>query len=244
MEQRDLLREDITWCIQRFPSGLRTLLKSETSNLVVAGGFIRSCVANEKISDIDLFSTSKEQAELYARRYAGDKGRVIATDNAFTVVEKAQIPVQFIHRWVYEKPQDILASFDFTIAMAAIWFDGIWNGICADRFYTDLAAKRLVYTSPKRIEEVGGSLLRVLKFYQRGYRIPLDSFGQVIARLVSGIQENRLGIENRGNVEEWTGKVLTGLMREVDPLVDLGDGAYFPASDIVETEPETDELNL
>ena len=49
---------------------------------------------------------------------------------------------------------------------------GEYVGLCNIRFYPDLAARRLVYTSPLRNEDAGGSILRVLKFYQRGYRIP------------------------------------------------------------------------
>jgi hypothetical protein len=64
-------------------------------------------------------------------------------------------------------------------------------------------------------------MLRVLKFYQRNYRIPLDSLGAVIARLVGGVhwdelQRSRFG--NRG--EQGLAQVLTSLLREVDPLVD------------------------
>ena len=188
----ELFKEDLCWCIRRLPKDVFNLMKERGNKVFVAGGFIRSCVANEKINDIDLFTTDKTTAELFANIIKGKDYNLMETDNAFTVYGRGRISAQFIHKWLFSKPEDILPSFDFTIAKAVIWFDGEeWQSLCDDRFYADLSAKRLVYCSPKRIEEVGGSMLRVLKFYQRGYRIPLDSLGAVIARIHSGLDQSR-----------------------------------------------------
>ena len=233
MSNDTLLHEDAKWCLTRLPKTLLKMMEKEKDGLVLSGGFIRACIAGEKISDIDLFSKSKESAELFARRYKGKKGRMIETCNAFTVLERSKTAVQFIHRWTYETPELILPSFDFTIVRAAIWYDGSnWRGICDARFYPDLAAKRLVYCSPVRIEEAGGSLLRVLKFYQRGYRIPLDSFAAVIARLCSAVDYTKGDPKN----EEWHSFIISGLLREVDPQTDPTEAAYFPM-------PESEDNN-
>lgn len=234
-----LLFEDVKWCLTRLPKALLKMMKDEKEGIVLSGGFIRACIVGEKVSDIDLFSRTKESAELYARRYAGDKGRMISTCNAYTVVERSKAAVQFIHRWTYETPEMILPSFDFTIARAAIWFDGVkWHGICDPRFYQDLASKRLVYCCPVRIEEAGGSLLRVLKFYQRGYRIPLDSFAKTIARLVSAVEMEKVYSCHIGDApfEERLAFVLSGLLREVDPQIDPTEAAYYPMPEDLEVE--------
>lgn len=236
-----LLHEDVKWCLNRLPSAIVKMMRTESKSLMLAGGFVRACISNEKLSDIDMFSSAKELAELYARRYADDKGRIIETCNAFTVVERGKTAVQFIHRWTYEKPEDILPSFDFTIAKAAIYFDGQnWRGICDERFYLDLSAKRLVYTSPKRIEEAGGSLLRVLKFYQRGYRIPLDSFAAVISRLITGVDFSKVGDTCAPDFERRLAFVASGLLREVDPQTDPTENAYFPPVNEPEEEMKTE----
>ena len=113
---------------------------------------------------------------------------------------------------------------DDTLKKFGIWWNGKeWESLIDDRFYSDLAGKRLVYCSPKRNEDAGGSFLRVLKFYQRGYRIPLDSMGAVIARLVGGVRMDQV------NGEEQLAKVLTGLLREVDPNVDPTHEAHLPS---------------
>ena len=182
-----LSRDDLKWCLRRLPKDVIELMEKEGDSVVLAGGYIRARITGEKPSDIDMFTKTGKAAELYARRLSSNK-EPIETDNAFTVIGR-KLSVQFIKKWTYDKPSDTISSFDFTIARAAIWFDAVakeWQSLCDDRYYIDLAARRLVYCSPKWIEEVGGSMLRVLKFYQRGYRIPLDSLGGVIARVMTG----------------------------------------------------------
>jgi hypothetical protein len=210
-------------------------MKKYPNVLFAAGGFIRSCITNEHVSDIDLFTPSKEQARDLAQELASasTSGKIHETDNALTV-KGFRTPIQFIHRWTFTKPEDALESFDFTIAMAAFWCDKTsgWQSCCGDRFYQDLAAKRLIYRSPIRNEDAGGSMLRVLKFYQRGYRIPLDSLGAVIARLNSGIEWDDLPLHRTsGNRERAVAMVVTGLLREVDPLIDATHAAHLPSED-------------
>ena len=226
----ELDRQDLYWCLRRLPKALMEVMKERPNALAVAGGYIRSCVAGEPVSDVDVFSPSKDIAAACALKLGGEKHRVVETDNAFTVCMRPA-PVQFIHRWVYAKPEDVIPSFDFTIARAAFWWNGEkWASHCDDRFYPDLAAKRLVYCSPARNEDAGGSMLRVLKFYQRGYRIPLDSIGRVIARLVKPVNmEQCAGDEGR------IAAIITGLLREVDPNVDPEHLAHLPT---VEGKPE------
>jgi len=227
----ELLLEDLKWCIKRLPKRVEKLMKEKGNKLMLAGGFIRACVSNEKPNDIDLFSASSKDAELFVNIIKKDTDRVIKTDYAYTLVSGPKPPIQFIHKWTYENPTDVLPSFDFTIARAMIWFNGeLWQSLCDDRFYADLAAKRLVYCSPKRIEEVGGSMLRVLKFYQKGYRIPLDSLGAVIARIHSGLDQERIQEQEKSEQEEYCSKVLTGLLREVDPNIDPTHIAHLPST--------------
>lgn len=216
-------RMDLAWAVRRLPAQVRQLLKKRGPNLFLAGGYLRAIVAGEKASDIDLFTSSSNYAHLLSAELAGED-RIHETPNAFTVKTRP-IPTQFIHRWTFSSPADAIASFDFTIAQAAIWFEnGSWVSCCSQRFYPDLAAKRLIYTCPARVEEAGGSMLRVLKFYQRGYRIPLDSLGAVMARCARGVRQVESVID-----EHELSKVITGLLREVDPNVDPDHIAHLPA---------------
>lgn len=220
----ELCSHDIYWCARRLPRAVFDLLKSNHKVATVAGGFIRSAIAHETINDIDIFSPTKDTARLLAEKL---DQKPFTTENAYTARLPSGMKVQFIHRWTFESPRDIVPSFDFTIARAAMWWNGErWESMCSDRFYQDLAAKRLVYCSPVRNEDAGGSMLRVLKFYQRGYRIPLDSLGACIARLVAGIDQTKA----ESPYEQWTAKVVTGLLREVDPDIDPNHFSHLPSS--------------
>lgn len=212
----ELLKEDLDWCVRRLPKAVMVALKKNKNKVFVSGGFIRSCISNEEINDVDLFVNSKDEANKLANKLnvEPDRYKIHETDNAFTVLGHLHT-IQIIHKWTFDCPESCIDSFDFTIAKSAIWSDGEnWRSICDKRYYIDLAAKRLHYTCPERIEEAGGSLLRVLKFYQRGYRIPLESMGKVIARLVGGVGEIDCLDEDR------LGNVLSSLLREVDPEID------------------------
>lgn len=250
---RELNRQDLQWALRRTPAAVLKLLKDCAGKVFVGGGFLRACVAGEKAEDIDLFVASKDNASLYAELLAAKAdGKVIATDNAYTVKGYA-LPVQIIHRWVYEKPDDLMRSFDFTIAMAGFWWaaketdedaardmreprSAGWRSICDDRFYEDLAAKRLRYTAPVRHEDAGGSLLRMLKFYQRGYRIPLDSLAGVTARLLNDVEAWKVLEGRAADREVQMAKVITGLLREVDPNIDPSHIAHLPAEDYTHEE--------
>lgn len=241
---KELVAHDLNWCVNRLPGRLRRLLEDKENpygDTIIAGGFIRSCIAREELNDVDLFTPTKEGSLALANALAPDRDRakneagllpgIHATDNAYTI-PRPRPTLQVIHRWLFTTPEEAVNSFDFTIARAGIWYDRTcarWKSICAETYYPDLAAKRLIYCSPERIEEVGGSVLRVLKFYQRGYRIPLDSLAAVVARLMSGVKDEKVRNSEGGYDEVQLRKVLSGLLREVDPNVDPAHDAHLPS---------------
>ena len=232
---KQLTPHDMQWCLQRTPRPLLQQLQKHSGKLFIAGGFIRSSIANERINDIDCFVPNAQLAmEVALELVGGDQKKVHGTDNALTV-RIGHHCIQFIHRWTFETPEQAIESFDFTIAQAALWWNNVdnfaeWDSVCSTRFYADLAAKRLVYTCPKRNEDAGGSLLRVLKFYQRGYRIPLPSFANVIARMLTGINPvyNILSDDKELVDELQAGRIIHGLLREVDPATNPDAIAYYP----------------
>lgn len=245
--------------VNNLPKPLATYLMGAGKEVFLAGGYLKSIVTNEKFSDIDLFVDNNDPIPPYT---TGDGGTtkcqkvateiwqdmginkqiqvgevksscvITKTQNSYTIVAD-DLVIQVITRWTFPKIEDCIASFDFTIAAAALWFDKEtkkWDSICHDNFYEDLAAKRLVYTSPPiKVKDVkwsvpGSSLLRVLKFYQRGYRIPLDSLGTIISRLMDDVREERANC----TTEEGKAKVIRGLLREVDPNINPDLNAYLP----------------
>jgi hypothetical protein len=208
--------------------------------LMVAGGFLRSVIAGEKTSDIDFFAESQTTLQAAADRITIERrGKQHVSHNAITVLAPPRTPLQFITRWTFDNPEDCMASFDFTIAQAMIYRpnSGQWEAWVADRFFQDLAQKRLIYTSPDRDEDAGGSMMRVLKFLKKGYSIQAESLGKVIARIVRGIDMTKMEGDGHHSTEEWWGTIVTGLLREVDPLMQI-DGF----TEIVDEHAELEDL--
>lgn len=243
----ELMWHDLQWLLRRCPVKVLKQVMESKGRLMIAGGCIRSCIANEPVNDIDLFSATPQEAVNIANILAPDQDRakndkgllpgIIATDNAYTLLNYKPV-VQIIHRWSFDTPDQCIASFDFTIAQAAVWHDGDkWRSLVGERFYADLAAKRLIYLRPRRQEEAGGSLLRVLKFYQKGYRIPLNSFAGAITRMVMAVDFEKINSHGEEREAQLT-KVLTGLLREVDPNIDPTHVAHLPSEG--EEEPKNE----
>ncbi len=241
-----LIQEDLHHVLARLPRDIINLLRKRPE-LMLGGGFIRSTIAGEHVNDIDLFGPSRDVLELIAKSFAIDReARFHSTDNAFTVLTPGRQPVQFIHRWTYADAATLLSEFDFTIAQCVIWWApapdnrGEWRSLISEHFYPDLASKRLRYLSPERNEDAGGSLLRARKFLARGYHIEAHSLAKVVARLVKGVRD-----PGRFDDEQWLGSVLTGLLREVDPLtvvdgLDLVDESQPPGL-VTPAEPAADD---
>lgn len=214
-----LTQTDLHFIVRRLPRDVRELLMKYARMgklLSVGGGFIRETIAGNKPSDIDLFGPSKEVLDAASIDLSVTRSiKPHRTNNAITLVCPPRLPVQFITRWVFPTPPEVVPSFDFTVCQAVVWYDGeAWQSACADDFYPDLAARRLVYTSPVREEEAGGSMLRVRKFLARGYNIQAVSLGAVVARLAFKVREAGMAESEAGFA-----KVITGLLREVDPLL-------------------------
>ena len=217
---------DLNFVCSRVPKDLRNLMMKDYPMLMIGGGFIRATIAGEKPSDIDIFGPDKDTLKAAAMALALKRSaRLHESDNAFTILAPPRIPVQFIYRWVFDHPAALIGTFDFTICQAALYIKECplensestvrkWDSVISEDFYRDLAARRLVYAHPLRNEDAGGSLMRVRKFLTRGYNIQAQSLAGVCARLFMGVRN----LEDFSDEKRLT-KILSGLLREVDPLI-------------------------
>lgn len=232
-----LTQSDLNFVLSRCPRDILKLLKANAGKLFLAGGFIRSTICGDKVSDLDLFGPTHDELLRVAKDLTLErKGRFFETKNAITVLAPPRFPVQFITRWCFIAPEKLIESFDFTVCQAVIWAERLadaifvvdgktttkeqyrFHSMTSAAFYPDLAARRLVYTHPKREEEAGGSLMRVIKFVRKGYNVQAPTLAGVITRIL-------LGLDLKTHIDEkWATTIITGLLREVDPLV-LVDGA-------------------
>jgi hypothetical protein len=193
----ELRPNDMAWLIRKLPSDLIYHLKQyakTNDKVVIAGGYIRSSIGQEHVNDIDIFVTSKELAGRLVSELEPSREKQFITENAYSITIQGR-SIQIIHRWTFDNPEAILKHFDFTVAQAAMWLEykdkkHIWNSLCTEEFYYDLAAKRLVYTLPAD-PEAGASLLRLLKFRARGYNPTLDTLAQIVAR-TAGVESDEI----------------------------------------------------
>jgi hypothetical protein len=254
-----LTYHDLQFALLRTPKQLLTIMKRPewANKIFVGGGFLRSIVAGDPINDIDVFCPDKQTALLLAMtlnaelfdlpdsssdEFTAEDGkklnRIWTTDNAYTLLA-FKPTIQIIHRWSFGSDRSVADSFDFTCCCAAFsWTGTDWHSVCDERFYCDVAGKRLIYRNPVRNEDAGGSMLRVLKYYQKGYRIPLDSLADVITRLVEGVDFAKLmpNIDGESSAQlaadsapRVFSRIICGLLREVDPAIDPGHVAHLPA---------------
>lgn len=215
---RNLNEIDLRSCIAKLPQLLKDAMRYD-SNIIVAGGFIRSVIAKEPINDIDVFVSDINKAQQLTKQLTSlvkSEEYITRTKNATTI--KSNPVVQIIHRWTFNDMVECINSFDFTITKAAIQFDKIEDrfiGKVDDRYYEDLSSKRLIYTNPIREEEAGGSMLRVFKYYKRGYTIELNSLAQVISRMI-----NNPYFKNCYTKGDNVTTIISTLLYEVDPSTD------------------------
>jgi hypothetical protein len=211
---KELTVGDVHLVVTRLPKDVREMCKKH--GFIIGGGFIRETIAGGEVKDIDLFGSSEgvmqAAALLLTEKRQGNK---FSTGNAITVLTQGRLPVQFITRWIFDTPKKCVESFDYTVCQAGVFFDSTekkWGSYAHDYFYSDLAARRLVYTFPTRDEEAGGSMMRMVKFLRRGYNIQSTAIAGVMSRSVAKLREDIIGNE------VLIAQVLKGMLIEVDPL--------------------------
>jgi hypothetical protein len=182
--------EDIKRVVSSLPAQISKGLRAYKDSVCIAGGYIRSIISNEPVNDIDVFITEKglttkkfvEYGPEYSysqntTRNSGDREDIIAVEEGQTI--------EIMNHYAGSGVNGILENFDYTVAMAAIWWDGkMWQSSCHYMFYQDLASKRIRFLRPESERQGAREILRLLKYIQRGYTIDRPSLAQVISELV------------------------------------------------------------
>lgn len=134
----------------------------------IAGGSLTSAFTGTAINDVDIYFKSKE-AFVEAVQCAYDERLwcVAATDRAITFAYDNCI-IQLMHFDYFETAAAIFDAFDYTISMAAYDLDKK-EFIFHEDFLKHASQRFLRFHSGTRYPY--GSLMRVLKYQQRGYTI-------------------------------------------------------------------------
>ena len=214
-----LTDQDLRYVVGSLPADIIAL--AQKHSVIIAGGFIRETISRGEVKDIDIFGSDLGKLQRAASDLkASREAKLFESRNAITILAPPRVPVQFITRWFFKDLKECADSFDFTVCQAAIWYNSrhnrfSWESFVPDTFYSDLAAKRLVYTRPKRNEDAGGSMIRVQKFIKRGYTIQSESLAAVMARMVCALKFSRSTMYDN---EYRVSRALKALLLEVDPL--------------------------
>lgn len=134
----------------------------------IAGGAITSVFTGKPINDVDFYFKSKDDfIEAVGLAYNESLWCVAASDRAVTFVNGDSI-VQLMHFDFFPTAEAIFDAFDFTVCMAAYDLDKE-EFVFHENFMKHAAQRHLSFHSGTRYPY--GSLLRVLKYQQRDYRI-------------------------------------------------------------------------
>lgn len=138
------------------------------SGAFIAGGCLTSAFTGKDINDVDIyFKTKKDFIEAVGNAYDERFWCVAASDRAITFADGQNI-IQLMHFDFFENAEAIFDAFDFTIVMAAYDIDAK-DFVFHDDFLKHAAQRFLRFHSGTRYPY--GSLMRVLKYQQRGYTI-------------------------------------------------------------------------
>jgi hypothetical protein len=134
----------------------------------IAGGALTSSFTGNDIKDVDIYFKSKEDF-IAAVEQAYDEGMwcVAATDRAVTFTCYNNI-IRLMHFDFFKTAEEIFDAFDFTVCMAAYDLD-TKEFIFHEDFLKHAAQRFLRFHSGTRYPY--GSLMRVVKYQQRGYTI-------------------------------------------------------------------------
>lgn len=135
---------------------------------IIAGGALTSAFTGQPINDVDLYFKSKEDfIEAVAEAYESSLWCVAATDRAITFVSGDDV-IQLMHFDFFEDAEAVFDAFDYTIVMAAYDIDKA-EFVFHEDFFKHAAQRFLRFHSGTRYPY--GSLMRVLKYQDRGYKI-------------------------------------------------------------------------
>lgn len=134
----------------------------------IAGGALTSAFTGMPINDVDYYFKSKEDfIEAVAQAYDDQLWCVAATDRAVTFVYHDSV-VQLMHFDFFADAKAVFDAFDYTVVMAAYDLDSK-EFVFHEDFFKHASQRFLRFHSGTRYPY--GSLMRVLKYQDRGYKI-------------------------------------------------------------------------
>lgn len=139
----------------------------------IAGGALTSAFTSQHINDVDFyFKSKKDFMEAVGQAYSESFWCVAASDRAVTFLRNSNIGglsvIQLMLFDFFPTAETIFDAFDYTVCMAAYDLDE-QEFVFHQDFMKHAAQRQLSFHSGTRYPY--GSLIRVLKYQERGYKI-------------------------------------------------------------------------
>jgi len=181
--------------VDALPDDVRDVLVRSNGALCVAGGFCRDVLTGAEPKDIDIFSKTPQDMKLAIADFDWTEdytAKRTANSESFVRDNGEGPDVQFITRVYLRDHYNALLTFDFSICQVGVWFDqeNGWIGQASEAFLEDLPQFRMRYTAPERDEDPGASLLRMVKFVARGWKISEADIAAVVGRFVAKLDQS------------------------------------------------------
>ena len=83
---RELSQHDLRAAVRRLPISVNEMMKRHGNKLIIAGGYLRSVISGEAVSDIDIFASDPDFAKKCAHDLAEENHKKVwESKNAITV---------------------------------------------------------------------------------------------------------------------------------------------------------------
>lgn len=194
---------DLAGIMSSIPEECSSVWELLTTNpkLMLAGGFIRSCLMNEPIGDIDIFGDelSIEKGKEFLQKKYGDPDPISSSKS--TIFNGK---IQLYQQDYFTTPEELLQDFDFTICQAVVWSSAgalTWESLCSPRYYRDLLKKELHYLG----QTPASSIYRALKFGRLGYKMSARYLPKMFEQL---LKQKSWESFNHLTVNEYIAQVL------------------------------------
>lgn len=160
-----------------FPMEIINLL---SDSVLCAGGAARSIMTKEQINDYDLFFTDlKSFNETFKKLESISEIKFKCPENKFISLKYKNNKIQLIKPKLYNDPNDLISSFDFTITQFAT------NGKMLFTYYKSLIHTRKKYLRIHKITYPAASIKRITKYINYGFKPHPDLFTDIVADIWS-----------------------------------------------------------
>lgn len=147
----------------------------------IAGGAAISLYTKQVINDVDVYVTHRQQQRDLEQLFVDEHFITYKSENALTAraeLVKGEVhKVQLIRKGLYQKIEDVFATFDFSVCQIAT--DGRGNFVATPHALADLGTKRLRVThfNPDSF------MSRWAKYTMYGFELPTEEFSDYVSKI-------------------------------------------------------------